>query len=510
MKKPTALGQNKRTADEWFWPVVILYAVFWTVAPVFVIHNYRPDLMEMLLTGQNWVLATAKHGALTCWLVEIVYVLSGRASWSPYFTAQLCVLLSLVGIYAAAKEYLSPKRAVLAPLCMLAYYFFHFESTLYNNHTTLAVFWIWSAYFCLKAFETNRFRWWLLTGMTLGLGIYSKMTIFFLVLAILLFMTADRRARKFWRSPGPYVTTAVCFLIYLPLFIWNVHHDFANFAYAFGSASDSRMTTPFRHVIAPISFLAEQLLYVAPISIPLIPLAAGRRRNGTGRTDAPNREKPFAGMKERYLLFLFWVPLVVQILFSAKSGSPARGALGCHLWFFWPLICLIALRPDPDGRPFRRAFGWSLTVPAVIMAIFILGVWLAPAIEGHASRYHYPGKQLGETVTRLWRERFSSPIPFVIGDEWLTQNVSVYGADRARLWDPQWATEEEFRRKGGVLLWEEGNEESMGRKRDAERLFPYDGEIISLTFKQRTSFDVPPARVWLGFYPPSKERPEKE
>ncbi|MBO7723394.1 MAG: hypothetical protein J6S27_06350 [Thermoguttaceae bacterium] len=93
----------------------------------------------------------------------------------------------------------------------------------------------------------------------------------------------------------------------------------------------------------------------------------------------------------------------------------------------------------------------------------------------------------------------------MIGDEWLTQNVSVYGPDRAHLWDPLWATEEEFRQKGGVLLWEEGNEESMGRKAEALARFPYDGEVISLTLPQQTPFKVPTAKVKVGFYPPAAQ-----
>ncbi len=569
----------QKSPDVVFWRVVLIFAAFWTIAPVFVIHNFRPDLMEMLLTGQNWVLATEKHGALTCWLVESIYVASGRALWSPYLTAQLCVVASLYGIYLTAKEFLPARRAILVPFCMLAYYFFHFESTLYNNHTTLAVFWIWSVFFYLKAVATDKTRWWIWTGVSLGLGIYCKMTIVFLILAILLFMASDGQARNFWRTRGPYLSTIVCFLIYLPLLLWNIRHDFVNFHYALGSASGYRYATPLRHLIAPINFLLEQLLYVLPISIPLIPFLFDLKRknagkdsksreastpSGTGislnpakslpketpkdkrglfpiffgprvplsRFDPLEREEETRRLQRAALLFIFVIPLTAQIVFSIKSGSPARGALGCHLWFFWPLLALMVLRPDdvlsspnrdpneetlaeipspndvpspqnPKDKSFQNALRWSLIVPGVIMILFILGVWLAPAIEGHASRYHYPGKRLGESVTQLWRERFHSPVPFVLGDEWLTQNVSIYSPDRPRLWDPQWATEEEFRRKGGVLLWEEGNEESMGRKREVEERFPYDGEIVKFTFRQQTRFDVPPAKVWVGFYPPA-------
>ncbi len=486
-----------------YWSVLLLFSLFWAVAPVFVIANYRPDVMEMILTGQNWVLATPKHGALTCWLLEAVYTLTRRAAIAPYLTSQICVFFSLAGIGAMSSRYLPPKGAVLAVFSMMAYYFFHFESTLYNNNITLGLFWIWTAYFGLRSVETDKKRWWLLTGIALGLGIYCKMTIVFLALAIVLFLLV--RSPRRWLSPGPWLTSAAAVILYLPLLKWNIDHDFAQFTYAAASASDNRIPSLFGHLAAPFAFLAEQLLYATPISLPLIPLLAARKNSIPEKPDT--QEAPDAGRTVRlaYLAFIFFFPLALELLFALISGSPPRGALGCHLWYFFPLLVLTRLRLDTESRPFRAAGIISLVTPAVIMILFILGVYLAPAIEGHASRYHYPGRTLAEAVTRLWHERFGSPIPFVIGDEWLTQNVSVYGPDRARLWDPLWATEEEFRQKGGVLLWEEGNEESMGRKAEALARFPYDGEVISLTLPQQTPFRVPAAKVRIGFYPPAAQ-----
>ena len=495
--KPSAVP----ALSDRYWSILLVFSLFWTVAPVFVIANYRPDVMEMILTGQNWVLATPKHGALTCWLLEIVYTLTGRAAVAPYLTSQICVFLSLAGIGAMSARYLPPKGAALAAFCMMSYYFFHFESTLYNNNTTLGLFWIWTAYFGLRSVESNRKRWWLLTGAALGLGIYCKMTIVFLAFAIVLYLLA--RSPRRWLSPGPWLTTAAAFVIYLPLLKWNVDHDFAQFAYAAASASDNPIPSLFGHLAAPLAFLAEQLLYVAPISLPLIPLVAGRGKTAPQPLSSDAETEKLRSIRAVYLAFVFFVPLAIELLFALISGSAPRGALGCHLWYFFPLLLLTRLPFDAESRPFRAAETVALAVPAVIMVLFILGVYLAPAIEGHASRYHYPGKQLAEAVTRLWRERYGEPIPFVIGDEWLTQNVSVYGPDRARLWDPLWATEEEFRRSGGVLLWEEGNEESMGRKAEALARFPYEGEVISLTIPQQTPFKVPAAKVRVGFYPPA-------
>ncbi|MBR5414758.1 MAG: glycosyltransferase family 39 protein [Thermoguttaceae bacterium] len=507
--KPTAVPS---LADR-DWSVLFLFCLFWTVAPIFVIPNYRPDVMEMILVGQNWVLATPKHGSLTCWILEVVYNLTGRAAVAPYLTSQICVFLSLAGVGVMSKRYLPPKGAVLATFCMMSYYFFHFESTLYNNNTTLGLFWIWTAYFGLRSVETNQKRWWLLTGIALGLGIYCKMSIVFLAFSIVFYLLI--RSPRRWLSAGPWLTTAAAVILYLPLLKWNINHDFVQFIYAFNKGSANKIPSLFGHFAAPFVFLAKQFLYAAPISVPLIPLLFPRKKHAVSETFkvSVNTETPpeIRSVRLSYLHFIFLSPIGIEVIFALISASPPSGANGCILWYFFPLLVLAHLKFDTESRPFRTAGIISLAEAGIIMILFILGVFLAPAIEGHASRYHFPGKTLAEAVTRLWREKFNTPVPFVIGDEWLTENVSVYCTDRPRLWDPLWAAEDEFLQAGGVLLWEEGNPNSMKRKAEAESRFPNDGEIISLTLPQQTPFKVPAARVNVRFYPPAENQipPEK-
>ena len=41
----------------------------------------------------------------------------------------------------------------------------------------------------------------------------------------------------------------------------------------------------------------------------------------------------------------------------------------------------------------------------------------------------FPGKRLAEEVTRAWRAKFSTPLPFVGGGEFAANNIAVYSAD---------------------------------------------------------------------------------
>lgn len=491
---------DRRTARNCFWTATLLFAAFWTVAPAWVIPNFRPDLLEMLAVGQNWVLATQKHGSLTCWLIEIIYRLCGRADWSAYLTAQLCVVASLFGLWTFGQRLLSRRDALLAALAMLSFYFFHFESTLYNNHTTLAVFWIYSVLFLHRAIQGERLVDWALTGVFLGLGLYAKLTVFLLIFSMLLYAVLDPKARRLLKTPGPYLTAAIALAIFLPFFLWIVQHDFVNLRYANESATAKASRSALAFLLAPAAFLGSQALYAAPIFLPILPAIEKRRRI---------REKnAFKSGDGLFLTVLFWTPFLIQLLLCAVSGSKMRGALGCHLWYFFPIYILFLFQTTNEPRRMRRAFHLALILPVIIMILFVVGIWLSPAITGRGSRYHFPGRAVAETADRLWRENADGPPPFARGDWWLSLNASVYGPERPRFWDPIWATEDDFARQGGIWLWPDGAEDAEDLRKEIERRFPNAVFSEPLTFPKQTRFDVPPAVVRFAVVPPAPPKGE--
>ena len=492
-----AADLDPRSARRWFWSATLIYAAFWTIAPIFVLPNFRPDLLETLTVGQNWVLATQKHGALTCWLIEIVYNLCGRADFSTYLTAQLCVVASLFGLWKLGERFLSRRDALLAALSMLSFYFFHFESTLYNNHTTLPVFWIYSVLFLHRAVQKDKLCDWALTGVFLGLGLYAKLTIFLLIFSMLIYAVRDPQARRYWKTLGPYVTFFIAALLFLPFFCWMIQHDFVNLRYANQSAGEREISSVFSFLFAPAAFLGSQTLYIAPIFLPLLP-ALGRRWR-------PRKNVWRSSGDGLFLSILFWTPLLIQLLLCVISGSKMRGALGCHLWYFFPIYVLFVFRTTTNLVEMRWAFRLSLAIPAMIMILFVVGIFLSPAITGRGSRYHFPGRAVAEAADRLWHEKYPQALSFVRGDLWLTQNASVYGPDRPRLWDPLWSNEEEFAEKGGVYLWEEYSPEAETIKKEALSRYPNAKVTEPITLPKQTRFDVPPAVVRLAVVAPAEK-----
>ena len=513
---------------------MFLHACFWTFAPPHFVANYRIDTLEMMVIGQHWILATFKHPAFQGWVVEILGLIFLRAEFVPYLAAQIAAVLSVWGIWKLAQKFLSPQLALVAALAMLSYLYFNLDSTLYNNRTFMRSFWILAVYFLYCAIENNtatennaaagnKYRYWVLTGIMLGLGLACKLTSFLLVFTILAYMFLDPYARKFWKTPGPYLSTGICFLMFLPFLIWFMKHQFAVLSYAQNSVAPTSPSL-LDHFIDPLRFALSQLFAIGPTLIPLLPFLGWRwKLNESGMWKTPER---------RFLTFFIFFPFLVQLLLAASlGGGGMRTALGCHLWVFLPIFLLTVMQFNGENvKSFRRSIRLVFFNIALFALLGILYFSLGPYFSGKGSREHFPGRDLAAAVETIWEERFGTPLPYVRGDDQPAQNVAVYAKSRPTLFFELWATEEDFEEKGGVLLWMEsvsapqpegslqgsyadldfddrdfadfGYSPETGYPDEWLKLFPNAEILPSIILPKKTYFDVPAAKIGIAIVPP--------
>lgn len=492
-----------------FWTAILLHACFWTFAPPYFIPNYRIDTSEMMVIGQHWVLSTFKHPAFQGWVVEILSQIFLRAELVPYLAAQIATVLSVWGIWKLAQKFLSPQLALVATLAMLSYIYFNFESTLYNNRTFMRSFWILAVYCLYCATESGKNRYWVLTGIMLGLGLACNLTTFLLILTILIYMFAEPHARKFWKTSGPYLSTSVCLLMFLPFLLWFAKLQFSVLNYAHDRLSVASPTL-FDHCYAPVYFGLTQLFAIGPILIPLLPFLKFRWKFDWSRIGG--------SPASRFLTLFIFLPFVLQMLVAAYLGGTMRTALGCQLWVFLPIFLLYAARFDAKNcQSFHRSIVLALFNIFLFAGIGVLIFTLGPCINGKGSREHFPGKDLAAAVETIWEDRFHTPLPYVRGDDWLAQNVAVYASSRPEVFSPLWSTAEDFIEKGGILLWMEGGAGRAGSYGtqdfhfSSETGYPDEwlkqfsnAEVLPLILlPKKTRFDVPAVKISIAIVPPA-------
>ena len=105
-----------------------------------------------------------------------------------------------------------------------------FSGTEFQYTSFDILWWVLSAYFIVRVIHTEDPRWWIAVGAAVGLGLNTKYSIVFYIAGILLGL-ALTPARRNFRSPWFWAGIALALLMFLPNFLWLVHHDFISYKF---------------------------------------------------------------------------------------------------------------------------------------------------------------------------------------------------------------------------------------------------------------------------------------
>ena len=216
-----------------------------------------------------------------------------------------------VGFWAGAISTLLPSYAITALII--------------TPDSPLVFFWTLSGYLTLKAIQNDRYRFHLLSGISLGLALLSKYTAVLFPASLLLFFlfTPDqRRHLKRWELYGGWVLAA---LIFSPVFLWNAGHDWASFA--FQSTDRARELGKFSPADLG-AFLASQAGVVTPLVFAGMAVTLGL---------AVKRFFRRPSWKENYLLFLSLPMIGLFTLVATREWVKMNWLIPAYL----PLIILM-------------------------------------------------------------------------------------------------------------------------------------------------------------------------
>jgi 4-amino-4-deoxy-L-arabinose transferase-like glycosyltransferase len=468
--------------------------------------NAPLDLIEWLAWGREWQWGYHKHPPLPAWIAEIFFQLAGHRVWGVYLASYLCIAVCLWCVWRLGCTIATPSRALLSALALEGLVFFNYDTAEFNNNVVLNATWALMILCFYHAAHNQQWRWWIATGVVIGLGLLCKYTLVIGLLPLLMFLLC-RRETRLWRVlAGVCLMGATAFVVFLPHLVWMVRHDFITITYGLErSASDKTVWT---HVKNPLLFSLSQIGRLLPIALILVPLTGllwkRRRAGAVGRF---NRD---------YLLAAVLGPVLLLLVLSLVNGTQLREIWGSPLWTYAPLLLLLALRIDDAPA----VWNWSWSLCGVVAAGFVVFALVKnygePRWDGRPGRVHFAGKELAAEATRRYVARYGEPFPVAVGECWLAGNVSCYAPQRPSMYSSgavgycyldakaaPWLTEDEIRRRGAVLLWDAA--ELGDELPEIMRLrFPHaqTQPPIVLTYPQLPN--MPAGRVGLAFQPPAR------
>jgi len=136
-------------------------------------------------------------------------------------------------------------------------------SWLITTDGPLLLFWSLSLYFLAGALEHGRWRDWLLTGVTAGLGLMSKYSMVFFVPALLVYLAVTPVHRHWLKSAKPWAGAMVAFFLLLPNLLWNAGHHFVSVHH---TADISQLDRQLLHPGAMLEFFGGQFGVFGPVT----------------------------------------------------------------------------------------------------------------------------------------------------------------------------------------------------------------------------------------------------
>jgi hypothetical protein len=478
--------------------VLALHLVVWTLLPALTSHNLQLDLAEDLALGKEWQLGYWKHPPLPWWLADLAYRALGDVH-AVYLLGPLAAVACLTVVWLTGREIVGGFQALIAVLALEGLHFYNFSVVKFAHDQMQLPFWALTGFFLLRALTRHRAFDWVGAGAALALCFWSKYAAFALAASIGLFLLADRDARRAWRTPGPYLMALAFLVVIAPNLWWLADSGFLPLRYV--DARAKAATHWYHFVTFPLQWTASQLFFLAPTIALLVLAYLGAARSYFAAVDAD-----FA-FRRRIVTLLALGPFVVTTLVSLALGRLPVSMWGYPLWSFAPLAALMWLGPVTEPARLRRFAIGFLAIFIVAPVAYTAAEIGEPLVRDRPKATQFPGRLLAETVTRLWHDRFGTPLVYVGGGEFATNNVAVYSTDRPHVIvhaDPAispWIDRDDLKRRGFLLVWEDG-QASDAQIAQWRAAFPGFDLQPALTLARQTIRPTHPVRVHVAIVPP--------
>lgn len=382
MNGPTTTGRPE-TGTPPGWLLVALAGLTTVRLVVAAVAGPIDDETYYRLWSLNLQTGYLDHAPMVAWLMRAGRELVGDTTlglrlFGPLATAAGTLLLWRTVALADGRE-----AATRAALWFNAMLLVGAGSVLMTPDTPAVFFWGATVWALAELTASRDARWWLVVGITAGLGLFSKYSVLFLGLGILVWLVSMRATRAWLGRWQTWVGGAIAVALFAPVVMWNAQHQWMSFAKQFGRtvATEWRFDTTGE-------LIGVQLLLIGLPMVPFVGLGIARAWRGWRVGDAMRALPLATGLPfVAYLLFHSlhgrvegnWPgPLYPTFAWMAASAVPGVNDLGprtrailagCARWiapFGLGLVALVYLHVTvplivlpPERDPTAQMRGWA-------------------------------------------------------------------------------------------------------------------------------------------------------
>jgi len=329
---------------------------------------------------QHPALSYLDHPPLTAWLIWLGAALFDEHAFGVRAPTLLLAPAAIVFAYFFTRDLYDKTRGLIGAMLVAVVPAWLATGFLMTPDAAATTAWLAALFFLQRALLQNRHGSWLYAGIALGLGALAKYTVALLAPAILAFMVVHPPARAHLRCWQPWAGGCIALLLFSPVLIWNLQHDWASFA--FQSLRRINQDPGITSHLLPL----QTVVTLAPLAgiVALYLLGPARRRFCANRA------------ARRFMLVMALVPLGVVAVFGLRAEIKYHWLV--PLWL--GMLPMIAATVYPPGsvaesgvsRLLRKA--WRPLLP---LSLVVVGFGLhytaigLPGVAWQPNRLGYMG-----------------------------------------------------------------------------------------------------------------------
>ena len=387
----------------------------WTLIPFITNNNLPLDTIEVLAWGSNLDWGFSKHPPLSAFFAEIFYQIFGSRDWAYYLLSQIFVTISFFVVWKVS-TYIFEKKiyGLISVLLLEGIYFYNYTTPEFNVYICELPFLALTVLFCWKGFENNKTSDWLLFGLFSALGVLSHYLFVYLLTAIDLFLLYMFVKKKI--NLKCLISLITFFLVLLPHLLWIVENDFTTFTYGLHrtGAGDKGLLD---HIYHPIVFLGKQAGILLPLFLMVLFLVSKFKINFN-----------FKDKKLLFLLTINIIPIILIFLTSMIMGVKIRTMWMTPFYLFLGVFIVYIFHEQINLRKLK-----NFVTLFLVLFIFSPFAYAYVSITQTDKRTDYDGKEIADTIQKIWDNKYNSRIKYVKGDEWHAGNLSYHLKSR-----PKW------------------------------------------------------------------------
>jgi dolichol-phosphate mannosyltransferase len=288
------------------WRVLAIFLISFTVLlrlSFMGIVDLLPEEAYYWAYAQNLDFSYLDHPPMVAWLIQLGTALLGNTELAVRIPSCVCSLVAVAYLFGLAYNLYGKTAAYVSAMLLAVLPIYFSVGFVMTPDAPLYAAWAATLFYFERAFLGGRSKSWIGVGICLGLGMLSKYTIALLGPAAIAFTFFDSSSRRWYLRPEPYLAGFIAALIFLPVVYWNMHHDWASFAFQ----GPNRWSG--KHEFALHLLLGTALAQLTPLGFVGLLAALGTRWNPV----PPDRRRCFV------TVFVL-VPLFVFILYSLQNS----------------------------------------------------------------------------------------------------------------------------------------------------------------------------------------------